>query len=287
MGETTGIEWTDHTFNPWWGCIRVSPGCEHCYAETMAKRYGHDVWGPAKTTQRRTFGGAHWLKPYHWNVQAMKAGVRRRVFCASMADVFEEHPALVAERAKLWNVIRETPWLDWQLLTKRPENIARMLPDDWGTGYKNVWLGTSVEDQRRADERIPKLVNTPASIRFLSCEPLIGAVSLGFYRKKDDDELRAAGLDPAKYGPEWQCRASWMIDWVIIGGESGPGSRPMMNLWALNLLDECRRAKVAPFVKQLGRRKELKDAKGGDMNEWPEALRVREFPPSPAPREAR
>lgn len=149
--------------------MKVSPGCTYCYAETFAKRTGHDIWGPAKTTTRRTFGAKHWTEPLAWHGAAMRAGVKRRVFCASMADVFEDHPALTAERERLWALVRMTPMLDWQILTKRPENIAAMLPDDWSSGYENVWLGTSVEDEQRADERIPVLQGIPARVRTSSC----------------------------------------------------------------------------------------------------------------------
>lgn len=124
MGIETEIAWTDSTFNPWWGCQRVSPGCERCYAETFAKRVGLQVWGPKQ--ERRFFGEKHWREPLRWNEQAAKAGARRRVFCASMADVFEERLDLAAARARLFGLIRLTPSLDWLLLTKRPENAARL-----------------------------------------------------------------------------------------------------------------------------------------------------------------
>lgn len=109
MGKNSKIEWTHHTWNPWWGCVKVSQGCEHCYAETFAKRTGHSIWGPAKTTQRRTFGDKHWAEPLKWDADAAKAGERHRVFCASMADVFEDHPQLHAERPRLWSLIAQTP----------------------------------------------------------------------------------------------------------------------------------------------------------------------------------
>ena len=155
MAKTT-IEWTGtknedgtwsagYTFNPWWGCTKVSDGCKFCYALSIANRYGHDVWGVGAT--RRTFGENHWREPVRWNRKAGESGKRLRVFCASMADVFDpEAPA--DEREKLWDLIRETPHLDWQILTKRPQLIAENLPFDWEDGYPNVWLGTSVEDER-------------------------------------------------------------------------------------------------------------------------------------------
>lgn len=175
MGEKTGIEWTTATFNPWWGCAHVSPGCVRCCAETLAHRYGHDVWG-AKGS-RRTFGAQHWRQPLVWNRKAQAEGRRWRVFCASMADVFEDHPALDDERTKLWELVATTPWLDWQLLTKRPENVARMAP--WGDCWPaNVWLGASAEDQEWATARLARLVEIPARVRFASCEPLISEVDL-------------------------------------------------------------------------------------------------------------
>lgn len=296
MGANSAIEWTDATFNPWWGCVRVSPGCEHCYAETLAKRYGHDVWGPSKTTGRRTFGEKHWNEPLRWNRAAEKAGERARVFCASMADVFEEHPALTEERAKLWALIERTPWLDWLLLTKRPENVARMLGPNGVGAYAvegpvpcpqpNVWIGCSVEDQQRAEERIPHLLTAPAAIRFLSCEPLLGPVDLrgplGLGQHVSDVPDRAGNYDVAQGS---------LIDWIIIGGESGPGARPAHLAWIDDLRDQAQAADVALFVKQLGRslyrdsaghreRWFPRDPKGGDWSEWPEDLRVREFPAS-------
>lgn len=257
MGETTEIAWTDATFNPWWGCQRVSPGCEHCYAETFSKRVGLKVWGPQ--AERRFFGAKHWNEPVKWNAKAAKDGVRKRVFCASMADVFEDREDLVEQRNHLWEVILATPSLDWLLLTKRPENMIRMLP--WGpsglgpTPWKNVWLGTTVEDQKRG-ARADILREVPGHIRFLSMEPLL----------EDPGTLDLAG-----------------IDWVIVGGESGGGARPFNPSWAKDIVAQCRSAGVACFVKQLGANVldfsgRLKDRKGGDWSEWPEDLRVREFP---------
>jgi hypothetical protein len=131
MGKETGIAWTDATFNPWWGCQRVSPGCEHCYAEAQAKRYGHAVWGPESTTARRFFGDKHWNEPRKWNADARAKFEVRRVFCASMADVFEDNRDLDGWRDRLWDLIEATPSLNWQLLTKRPENIARLIRPAW------------------------------------------------------------------------------------------------------------------------------------------------------------
>jgi protein gp37 len=230
MGETTAIEWCDHTFNPWWGCAHVSPGCVNCYAETLSKRWGNDVWG--KGGSRRFFGDTHWNEPLKWNRKAEAEGVRRRVFCGSMMDVFEDRPDLISPRARLFQTISQTPHLDWLLLTKRPENSARLTPLLWAmAGWpKNIWLGTSVEDQKRADERIPKLLEIPAIIRFLSCEPLLGPVD----------------LEP------WLSQPVRTLDWVIVGGESGPKARPMDPEWARSLRDECVCPEVAFFFKQWG-----------------------------------
>ncbi len=255
MGETTKIEWTDHTFNSWWGCTKVSPGCEHCYAESLDKRIGGDHWGPGKA--RRIFGEKHWNEPRRWNAAAKKEGRRHRVFCSSMADVFDaEAPA--GELDKLWALIRETPHLDWQLLTKRPERILESLPFDWGAGWRNVWLGCTVEDQRRADERIPHLLRVPARVRFLSCEPLLESVDLTNYlrcaecRDPRDPEDRFPVIEPEEYFRCGRGEVCPGIHWVIVGGESGGGSRPFDLRWARSLIDQCSRAKTSVFVKQLG-----------------------------------
>jgi protein gp37 len=220
MAENSAIEWCDHTFNPVWGCVKVSPACDNCYAETLSNRFG-DHWGPH--AEFRTFGDKHWNEPRKWDRAAEKAGRRARVFCASMADVFDNRwPDGVRDR--LWALIRETPHLDWLLLTKRPQNIAKMLPADWRDGYPNVWLGTTVENQDEADRRIPYLRSVPARVRFLSCEPLLGQIY------------------PDMSG----------IHWVICGGESGPNARPMHPDWARSLRDQCAQAGVAFQFKQWG-----------------------------------
>lgn len=236
------IEWTHHTFNPWWGCQRVSPGCEHCYAETFANRLGFKVWGPAKTTARRMASATYWQGPIAWNKAARDSGERQRVFCASMADVFEDHPDVVESRARLFALIDATPYLDWLLLTKRPENVNAMLG-----GWKlsaNVWMGTSVEDQRRANERIPALLDIPARVRFLSCEPLLGPVDIGAAYPAMGPMTHFGFTDGFGYEA--------LLHWVIAGGESGPKARPMNPAWARSLRDQCVDAGVAFHFKQWG-----------------------------------
>lgn len=236
--QNSKIEWCDATFNPWWGCQRVSAGCEHCYAETLANRYGHAVWGPAKTTERRGMSENYWRRPLRWQATAAKTGQRARVFCASMADVFEDHPQVADWRMRLFNLIDSTPMLDWLLLTKRPENVMPIMAD-WleGTAFpSNIWLGTSVEDQRRADERIPYLLRVPARVRFLSCEPLLGPLDLRDYIGWHSSDMA-------------DCET---IHWLIVGGESGHAARPMHPDWTRSLRDQCVAAGVAFFFKQWG-----------------------------------
>jgi len=286
--NTTKIQWTDSTFNPWWGCAKVSPGCANCYAETFSKRVGERVWGVS--AEHRRFSDAHWEEPVKWNRMASARNERQRVFCASMADVFEGRPEDDADRARLFALIEATPHLDWQLLTKRPENMVRLAPASWAGGWpRNVWAGCTVEDQAAADERIPYLLRVPASVRFLSCEPLLGPVDLARIDQGATCDLlnalegswrnRAPGSPPYRYPP------ATGIHWVIVGGESGPGARPMDLAWARSIVEQCCAAGVPVFVKQLGARPvldgaplRLRDRKGGDMAEWPEDLRVRQFP---------
>lgn len=272
MGKNTSIEWTDHTFNPWWGCEKVSPGCAHCYADTFARRLGHGgtkppLWGPG--SERRMFGDKHWAEPLAWDRAAAEAGTRARVFCASMADVFEDRPELAAPRARLFGLILATPNLDWLLLTKRPENADRLwraahrhdyeewAGDDAGqpgpTWRPNVWLGTTVEDQRRAVERLPHLIAVPAAVRFLSCEPLLGPVDLFAALFGEQYAFRGAHPDiPGCNTLQFVDGLGQGIDWVIAGGESGPNARPMHPAWARSLRDQCAAAGVPFLWKQWG-----------------------------------
>lgn len=230
MAKNSTIEWTDHTFNPWWGCTKVSPGCTNCYAESWAKRVGAKVWGYRES--RLFFGERHWEGPLNWNAEAEQHRRRRRVFCASMADIFELRSDLDPWRQRLWDLIERTPWLDWLLLTKRPQNIKRKVP--WRVAWPdNVWLGTTVEDQQRADERLPLLLQHPAKVRFLSCEPLLGPIDLTSWIQAGD-------------------KSHYPVDWVIAGGESGPNARPMLPGWARRVRDQCLSAGIPFHFKQWG-----------------------------------
>ena len=237
MGENSKIECTDHTFNPWIGCTKVSPGCAHCYAETLNNRMGWTKWGDDGKRVRTS--NANWAKPLRWDLEASRLGTRKKVFCASLAD-WLDHKAPTAWRVDLLELIRKTPYLDWLLLTKRPESwYARMheaigagsiLASSWldGEGPENVWVGTSVENQKVADERIYHLADIPARIRFLSVEPLLSPLDLSAWLG-----------DPVP-----------LIHWVIVGGESGPGARPMSDGWVRHIRNQCWAASVPFFFKQ-------------------------------------
>lgn len=239
MTENSAIEWTDNTFNPWVGCTKVSPACDHCYAEGWSKRAGEpELW----TGQRRRTSIQNWNQPLKWNRKAEAEGKRVRVFCASLADVFDNQ---VPEewRADLFKLISATPHLDWQLLTKRPQNIRKMLPETWGEGWPNVWLGTTAENQEEYDRRIKHLLRAPAKVRFLSCEPLLGPLDLGLLTYGE-------GAD-GEHGTVMTTRRRF-IHWVIAGGESGPGARPMRPDWARSLRDQCAKAETPFLFKQWG-----------------------------------
>jgi protein gp37 len=229
MGDTTKIQWTDHTFNPWIGCAKIDPACKNCYAAVdtfarVSRGKGVELWGV--NAERHRTSADNWKKPATWNRAATKAGVRSRVFCASLADVFEDRADLDPWRRDLWAIIRATPSLDWQLLTKRPENIARCLPADWGDGYPNVWLGTTAGDQAGADKRLPVLAQVPAVVRFVSYEPALESV-------------------------EWAAHfAARKFHWLIVGAESGPIHRPMDEAWVRVARDQCAAAGVEFFYKQ-------------------------------------
>ena len=240
MAENSGIEWTHHTFNPWTGCTKVSPACDYCYAEAWSKRSGHVEWGP-RGQRRRT---KTWGNPIKWDRDAGIAGVRFRVFCASLADVFDNHRSIDPEwRADLWKMIEQTPNLDWLLLTKRPQNVVKFAPFRWyDEGWpENVWIGTTVENQDEAYRRLDHLVGIPAKVRFLSCEPLLGSIT-----------LRA-----------WLPR----LHWVITGGESGANFRPADADWFRSLRDECNEFDVPFLFKQWeGKTQKIIKAKGRELD---------------------
>jgi protein gp37 len=270
MGETTKIQWCDHTFNPWIGCQKVAEGCRHCYAETqMSRRLRHVQWGPEDAGgTRRITSKATWAKVKKWHAAAEAERTPRRVFCASLADVFEDWhgPLLDDVREELFRLIDQTPWLDWLLLTKRPENIRRMWPD--GRNRRNVWLGCSVSTEAEAIHNVPELraCMDLCERTFVSAEPLLEAI--------DWRAVSSVFLRP--------------IDWVIVGGESGHEARPisMADIRHTAVRAELHHSRL--FVKQLGAhviaddgsRFVVRDPKGGDMSEWPDHLRVREFPKS-------
>jgi protein gp37 len=308
MSDQTKIEWADATWNPWEGCTKVSPGCAKCYAEARNHRFGNDNWGKGKP--RRRTSAANWRKPVKWNAQVERQIAERckdgesaidddpiqrpRIF-PSLCDWMDgEVP--VSWLADFVKLMYRTPNLDWLLLTKRPERIRPMLEavldeEQYQVWFRemsppcNIWMGTSVEDQERADERIPELLKIPAKVRFLSVEPLLEDVNL-------EDHLVNT--------------VSNSIDWVIVGAESGPGARPCNVEWIHSVVRQCKGAHCPVFVKQLGARPitdnanlyewpegvkllahgqsaagariGLKHRKGGDMQEWPKELRVRDFP---------
>lgn len=250
MSENTKIEWADHTFNPWTGCTKVSLGCDGCYAEAWSKRAGAKVgsWGAGAPRVRTT--PANWKQPLKWQAQAEREGRRFRVFCASLADVFDKEVA-PEWRRDLFNLILATPSLDWLLLTKRIGNAARMIgevlpasiralpsghPLAWP--WPHVWIGATVCDQAEADRDIPKLLATPAAVRFVSIEPMLGPISFeGFFSSlRVNDGTNALEA----------------LGWVICGGESGPGARPMHPDWARSLRDQCDAAGVPFLFKQWG-----------------------------------
>jgi protein gp37 len=255
MGERSKIEWTDHTFNPWMGCTKVSEACKHCYAETFTGRYNLASWGDKAERQRTSV--ANWKKPISWSVKAFKEQLPPpRVFCASLADVAEVHPSITTEwRQDLYNLIIKTYNMDWLLLTKRPENLYLLNnPEDPELNYRfptNVWLGTTTETQRRYKERMPELMKYETPVRFISCEPMFTKIT----------------LDP-----------NMLPDWVIIGGESGhlKDCRKLDLNHVRDLIEQCDKYNIKVFVKQLGRKAardmKLKSWVGADFDEYPALL---------------
>lgn len=318
MAENSKIEWTDHTFNPWIGCSKVHEGCRNCYAEAdMDKRRHFAQWGIHGTRVKTS--ADNWAKPLKWDEAAREAGVRAKVFCSSLADVFEDwqgpimssgkNPVILSKqlrasrgpkdrltmddcRRELFRLIDCTPNLDWQLLTKRPENIGRMwakcsnchgiglrpidgepgtyefFGDDAdcpvcvdGIARKNLWLGTSISNQASADRQIPELLKCRelSPVLFLSMEPLLGPVDLSriatyAYGSSRHERNALTGTEWQEVGGDGGGLVMNLptIDWVIVGGESGPNARPMHPDWANSLREQCRGARVSFFFKQWG-----------------------------------
>lgn len=227
MADHSNIAWTDATFNPWIGCTRVSPACDRCYAAEWAKRYTPNVkWGePGQKSVLHRTALANWKKPLAWQRKTAKEGRTIKVFCSSLADVFD-NDADPTWRADLWGIIRATPNLTWQLLTKRPQNISKMLPIDWGNGWPNVWLGTTTENQEEYDRRRLHLLKIPARVHFFSCEPMLSRII--------PDHTNESGKKI----------------WYIVGGESGHGFRTLDMDAVADLRQDCANRGVAFFFKQ-------------------------------------
>lgn len=291
MGENSNISWTHHTLNWWMGCTKVSAGCKHCYAETLVTtRMRLPVWGDK--AERKATSASTRKQVHTWNRKAKEAGERHRVFCSSLSDVFEDRPDLAPMRAELFAAIVACPDLDFLLLTKRPENMVRLARDaGWSGAWPgNVWAGCTVENQAMAEERIPHLLQVPATVRFLSCEPLLEAVDL-FH--DEEGVLRGAAVVVSRgmtastqdSPPEGYDDSYPGVDWVIVGGESGPGARPFDLRWASAIQSQCKAAGVAFFMKQMGvhaidgtGRLHFKDKAGADPAEWPVELQEQAFP---------
>jgi protein gp37 len=229
MGANTRIEWADHTFNPWIGCTKVSPACDNCYAEARDIRFGLNRWGPHEPRQRTS--RSNWRKPLVWNAEAARLGIRQSVFCASLADWLDNHPSISSGvHGDLWHLIAETTHLDWKLLTKRPQNFGKMLPEsygmpEWGEGWDNVQLGVSAENQKEYDRRVPILKNIPAKVRFISMEPLLSNIDCG--------DLSG-------------------IHQIITGGENARNCRHTDDDWLRSIRDQCAAQNVAYLHKQYG-----------------------------------
>jgi protein gp37 len=236
VGKDTSISWCHHTFNLWWGCWKISPGCCNCYAATFDRRvHGKNTDHWDRTGSRRFMSADYWNEPLKWNRAAQLAGERRRVFCGSMCDWAEIHPdpetnrQMDAYRGRLFELVRQTPHLDWLLLTKRTENVADFLP--WIEPWPNVWIGTTVEDQGHAAQRLPVLLDIDAIVHFVSAEPLLGELDLSSWMPRGSDDHPG-------------------IEWLIAGAESGHRARRCDASWLRSLRDQCEHYGVPFFLKQ-------------------------------------
>jgi protein gp37 len=286
MAENSKIQWTHHTFNPWRGCTKVSGGCKFCYADKLSKRNPKTlgIWGPNGT--RVIAAESAWREVYSWNRKAKEAGERHRVFCASLADVGEGPETMPdgswidvqAARTRLSVLIMECEHLQFLLLTKRPENMTKYFD---AQVLERSWVGTSVENQAAADERIPRLLSIPAAVRFLSCEPLLGDVDLRYVAIEPPTialNALTGEIWNVAYGGE-QPFGKGPVHWVICGCESGAQRRPMQSDWARSIRDQCKSAGVPFFMKQM--ECGLPGRVVGELEDFPSDLRVREFPLSP------
>lgn len=270
MAQQSKIQWTDATWNPWHGCKKVSPGCKFCYMYRDKERYGQEPTTVLRS--KSTFNDPlKWVKEVRQPVSMFNyqepapspddtpfQGMK--IFTCSWSDFFIEDAD--EWRPGAWEIIRDTPEFTYQILTKRPERISQCLPDDWGQGYENVWLGVSIESNDQTSRAIILDEDIPAAVKFASLEPLLSGIGLGatFFSR---------------------------FDWIIIGGESGNETgkykyRPCDLRWIEGIIEIGARCGVPVFVKQLGtylsKKMGLKDRHGGDWSEWPEWLKIREFP---------
>lgn len=258
MGKKTGISWCNHTFNPWWGCEKISLGCQNCYAEKMAIRWGFNkLWS---RENRRTFGQNHWDEPLEWNKEAKKQNVTLRVFCGSMCDIFELRRSadLDLYRARVFDLIRLTPNLEWLLLTKRPENINGMISMEWTTKPpSNVRIGITCENQEMADKRIPILLDSWGGKNFVSVEPMLSNINFWEFSRCEEtfgplyDHRGTYDFYQTLGFPKGSVKIVNGIEWIIAGCESGPNARPCNIDWVRGLRDECQDAGVPFFLKQM------------------------------------
>ncbi len=285
MGEITHIAWCHHTFNPWIGCNEVSPGCLHCYARQLAEARLGAQWGAQ--TPRNLTATSTWQLPFRWNRMAEREGQRHRVFCSSLADVFEDRRDLDEPREWLFRMIELTPWLDWLLLTKRPQNILKLTPGRWYRGAPpGLWLGATMEDGKRTRERAPELINAARAlgvrVRFASCEPLLEDIADEMRPFLGERSWFGCGMgtqhprlhrgkgprgsdcprDELHHHHDFGCVG---INWVIVGGESGAKPRLFDVKWAQGLIADCRLTGVPLFMKQTGAWTNWRDHDGHDL----------------------
>ena len=244
MGEKTGISWTDATWNCWQGCHKLSAGCKNCYMFSEKTRYGQNP-GVVVRSSDATFNA-----PLKWAANPAKFGHIKRIFVDSWSDFFIEEAD--PWRSEAWDIMRRTPQFTYQLCTKRPERIGDSLPSDWGDGYPNIWLLTSTENQEAADLRIPILLSVPAVVHGISAEPLLGPIDIRQWigsecRHENSYREEDTGACVCR-----ECEESALLNWTIVGGESGSNARPMLSVWADSIRQQCESAGVPFFFKQNG-----------------------------------